>query len=345
MIREIQIDEKEEWDAGVKAFEKYDVFYLNRYVKAFQEEGDGVPALIYAEYGNAKAINVIMKRDIADCPYFQGKLEKNKYFDLSSPYGYGGFLVKGEPSDFRVILKEYDTYCRTKGYVSEFVRFELFGSYRKYYTGQVETRTHNIVRSLEGTIEEIFADFEYKVRKNYRKAIKNGLDILIDERGERLDDFLRIYYGTMERTEAKEEFFFKERFFKTLNEMEDNVCYFHVLNEGKIISTELVIYGSENVYSYLGGTDSDYFSVRPNDFLKVEIIKWAKEKGFRNFVLGGGYGSDDGIFRYKKSFAPEGTIDFYIGKKIFNQEKYTMLMKLRGDVDVIGNQFFPGYRG
>lgn len=345
MIREIQIEEKEEWDGIVSTFEKYDVFYLNKYVKAFQEEGDGTPVLICAEYGNAKAINVIMKRDIAECPHFQEKLEKNKYYDLSSPYGYGGFLAKGDPSDIQAILKEYDTYCKAEGYVSEFVRFELFEPYRKYYTGQVETRTHNIVRSLEGTMEEILADFEYKVRKNYRKAVKNGLVILIDECGERLFDFLRIYYGTMERTEAKEDFFFKERFFKTLNEMKDNVCYFHVLYEEKVISTELVIYGSENAYSYLGGTDSNYFSVRPNDFLKVEIIKWAKQKGLRNFVLGGGYGSDDGIFRYKKSFAPNGAVDFYIGKKIFDMEKYGMLMELRGDVNVCDSQFFPGYRG
>lgn len=37
---------------------------------------------------------------------------------------------------------------------------------------------------------------------------------------------------------------------------------------------------------------------RANDFLKFEVIKWAKEKGFKNYVLGGGYGTDDGIFQY-----------------------------------------------
>ena len=88
----------------------------------------------------------------------------------------------------------------------------------------------------------------------------------------------------------------------------------YVVHEGKIISTELVIYGTENAYSYLGGTDRDYFDVRPNDYLKYEIIKWAKAKGLKNFVLGGGYGADDGIFQYKLCLAPHGEYDFYIGR-------------------------------
>ena len=345
MIQEIQIDEKEKWDTIVHKFENYDVFYLNSYVKAFQNEGEGTPILIYAEYEKTKAVNVIMKRDISECTYFAGKIEKEKYYDLTSPYGYGGFIFMGDKSKFRMILKEYDEYCLKKGYVSEFVRFELMEPYSEFYTGETESRTHNVVRNLENSIEDIFSDFEYKVRKNYRKAEKNELKILIDESGEKLEDFLRIYYGTMERTEAKEEFYFKENFFRTLNEMKENICYFHVIYKEEIISTELVIYGSENAYSYLGGTDSRYFNVRPNDFLKVEIIKWAKKRGLKNFVLGGGYGSDDGIFRYKKSFAPNGEVNFYIGKKIFDQKNYDMLLRLRGSNMYNNVDYFPEYRG
>ena len=110
MIREIQIHERELWDATVKDFENYDVFYLNGYAQAFEDEGEGRPALIYTEWGETRGINVILKRDIAECPFFQGILEKKRYFDLSSPYGYGGFLFKGDPQNFRMILKEYEEY-------------------------------------------------------------------------------------------------------------------------------------------------------------------------------------------------------------------------------------------
>ena len=100
----------------------------------------------------------------------------------------------------------------------------------------------------------------------------------MDEEGKHLDDFLRIYYGTMERSDAEQQFYFKKSFFEELMSM-DNAVMFHVRFEDKIISTELVIYGAENCYSYLGGTDSEYFYTRANDFLKFEIIKWAKIRG------------------------------------------------------------------
>jgi hypothetical protein len=86
--------------------------------------------------------------------------------------------------------------------------------------------------------------------------------------------------------------------------------------------------------------------MRPNDFLKYEIIKWAQKKGLIRFILGGGYGYDDGIFRYKKSLAPNGIYSFYVGKKIFDNDKYEELLNIKkSEVSFDGNTtFFPAYR-
>ena len=158
-----------------------------------------------------------------------------------------------------------------------------------------------------------------------------------------MEDFLRIYYSTMNRADAESEYYFSTEFYNNLNKMRDNLMYFYTVYKGKIISTELVVYGSENCYSYLGGTDREYFNTRPNDFLKFEIIKWAKRKGLRNFVLGGGYGADDGIFQYKQYLAPHGVVDFYIGRKIFDKFSYDKLTDLRSG-DQLDETYFPLYR-
>lgn len=128
--------------------------------------------------------------------------------------------------------------------------------------------------------------------------------------------------------------------------MRENITYFYVLFEEKIISAELVIYGTENCYSFLGGTNKDYFELRPNDFLKYEIIKWACNKKLKNYVLGGGYGLDDGIFQYKTCLAPNGLVDFFIGEKIFNFEQYDELMRIRlkENPDCCEAEYFPQYR-
>ena len=83
--------------------------------------------------------------------------------------------------------------------------------------------------------------------------------------------------------------------------------------------------------------------MRPNDFLKYEIIKWAKDKGLKNFVLGGGYGADDGIFQYKLCLAPQGLYEFYIGRKIFDRDIYNRLVDIRAGEN-LNERYFPLYR-
>lgn len=342
-ITEYDIDNQITWDTIVKSFPNYDVFYLSGYSKAFMNEApkNGMPILLLYEDGKERAINVVLRRDIALDEKMAGKIEKGQYFDLITPYGYGGFW--GNISDWDKLNKTYTEYCMSKHYVCEFVRFELFTEYHKHYDGEVETRTHNVVRNLEMPLDEMWMDFKQKVRKNVKRANKYNLNCIIENTDGHMDDFLRIYYSTMDRTRAEDEYYFSKQFYEDLNEMKDNVMYFHVVYEDKVVSTELVIFGSENVYSYLGGTDREYFDLRPNDFLKYEIIKWAKEKELKNFVLGGGYGADDGIFQYKLCLAPHGEYDFYIGRKIFDKESYDKLVRLRAGEE-LNERFFPLYR-
>lgn len=346
MIEEIKVTDADKWNKTVKSFNNYDVFYLNEYVMAFmnEEEKNGVPTLLLYENGKDRAINVVFKRDISKDEKISNKIESEQYFDLISPYGYGGFL--GQIEDYQTLNSEYNTYCVQNGYVCEFVRFELFSNYYKHYDGEVETRTHNVVRSLEMPLDHMWMDFKQKVRKNVKKANNYGLQIIIENTDEHLQDFLDIYYSTMDRSNAENEYYFSKAFFQTINRMSDNIMYFHVIHKEKVISSELVIYGAENCYSYLGGTNSEYFDMRPNDLLKYEIIKWAKDKGLKNFVLGGGYGADDGIFKYKTCLAPNGIFDFYIGRKVFNQEVYDELVDLRAIdyPDCRVSKFFPKYR-
>src|SRR4051794_20705036 len=113
----INIDEIEKWDEIVKSFKNYDVIYLSGYVKAFQLHGDGEPILFYYNDGCTRAMNVVMKRDIANEKLFIDKLPRNTWFDLSTPYGYGGFLIEGD--NYYAVNGAYDNYCKEMGFVSE----------------------------------------------------------------------------------------------------------------------------------------------------------------------------------------------------------------------------------
>ncbi len=151
----------------------------------------------------------------------------------------------------------------------------------------------------------------------------------------------------MERNNARDYYYFERSYFQSIvNTLAGQYIFFHVWYDDKIISTELVLCSNKYLYSFLGGTQKEYYPMRPNDLLKLEIIKWGKETGRNKFVLGGGYGGNDGIYRYKKSFAPGEDVPFYIGKIMHNKEVYdklTDLRKKRRNFDP-NSIFFPLYR-
>ena len=121
----ITIDESDKWDSIVKSFINYDVYYLSGYTKAFKLHGDGEPTLIYYNSEEIRAINVVMIRDIAKEKNFKDKIVLQSLFDITTPYGYGGFIIEGTPSNsnLKELNEEYTNYCRSKNIISEFVRF------------------------------------------------------------------------------------------------------------------------------------------------------------------------------------------------------------------------------
>ena len=75
MLTVFSLEQAEQWDAVVRSFRDYDVYWLSGYVKAFQLHGDGEPLLIFYEGDGTRGINVVMKRDIARDSHFFGKIE------------------------------------------------------------------------------------------------------------------------------------------------------------------------------------------------------------------------------------------------------------------------------
>jgi hypothetical protein len=274
--------------------------------------------------------------------------------DIITPYGYGGPFCWGRGERLTTATSfwaHFQPWADAQGVVSEFVRFALFPDELLLpYPGEREERLLNVVRELDTDLDAMWMDFEHKVRKNVQKARRSGIVVEHDATAARLSDFLRIYGHTMDRRSANETYYFSEEFFERIrDELAGQYMFFHALIDNRVISTELVLVSEENVYSFLGGTESDAFQLRPNDLLKYEIIAWAKANGKKRFVLGGGYQPDDGIFRYKLAFAPGGTTPFFVGRRVFDGIQYESLVRqherqleARGDTPRVG--FFPAYR-
>jgi hypothetical protein len=276
--------------------------------------------------------------------------------DVTTPYGYGGPFAWGDTGG--ADLEFWPSLARwaiDADVVSLFARLSLFEEQLLAFDpgADLQSPMQNVVRSLSVDADATWRDYAHKVRKNVKRARSNGLAVEVDPNGESLDAFLDIYLHTMDRREAAQSFLFDRAFFeRIIRELAGFFCFFHVRYRGNIVSSELVLVSTDYAYSFLGGTRADAFDKRPNDLLKHEVIGWARANGKRALVLGGGYGADDGIFKYKKSFAPNGVVPFHVARRIYDQESYDeLVVKRRAHEARYGRQweppkgFFPAYRG
>lgn len=325
-----------------------DLYFNPNYAKVYADI-DGCSDTFEFKSPYGKIINTfILRKILLD---MGGKT----YYDIVTPYGYGGPVAE-DVTDIKKLMCEYQIefaqYCKKHNIICEFIRFHLFDNVdvRDNYYGETQHLLDNVVVCTGGDfLEDIWKRYKHKVRKNVKKAINNGLQIVIENNLCHLQEFLDIYNSTMDRNNADSYYYFGEKYFRDIARLlPDNFMYFHVFKDGKIVSTELVLFSEYYAYSFLGGTLKEFNDFRPNDFLKNEIIKWCNQTGRERFILGGGYHKDDGIYKYKRCFTPDPDVPFFVGRFIFDREKYDKAVNMRILSDPSFNNdtcYFPKYRG
>jgi hypothetical protein len=318
-----------------------DIFLNPSYSALYERQGIKATAFIYEASGST-VVYPFLLHNLSLLPFFPQR--SAPAYHIETPYGYGGpVVIEGIPTEhlYQQFYEAFGLWVKEKDVVSEFVRFDLFSEARQYFPGKVELHNHNIVLDLTPSIEDIWTGFDHKVRKNVHKAILKGVEVVVDPLGIQLDQFLENYYHTLQRRNAAKRYYFGKEFFQQINQtLSGKYCYFHSTHRGKVVSSELVLISGSTIYSFLGGTLANYFHLRPSDLLKYRIIEWAKENGCHKFVIGGGHQPHDGIFAFKKAFAPNGLVPFYVGKNIHNQEVYNKLAEASGKEQ---GDFFPAF--
>lgn len=342
-IEIININQNKLWDDVVKAFVNHDVYYFSSYAKCFQNHGDGEPILVYYNTNNLRCICVYMKRCIPDT---------DKYYDIITPYGYGGFLFNGDAnkenmehfiSDFRMFMQENNI-------VTEFVRYHP------------QIRNADIMRDISNVInlgktisidlsspEVIWQNIDSKCRNMIRKAEKSGVVIKHSKDKPLLDNFMSIYNETMNKDSAIQYYYFKKEFYELIyNELHDNYEMFYAEVDGKIVAMSIILFANNKMHYHLSGSLSEYRNFAPTNLLLYKAACWGCEQEFMTFHLGGGLGSkEDNLYKFKVAFNKKSDNTFSIGKTIFNHTIYNMLVNKRVENDKqfdINSAFFPLYR-
>ena len=338
------LEQAAEWDTSVRSFKEYDVYWLSGYVKAFQIHGDGEPLLFFYEGEGSRGINVVMKRDVAKDEKFKGIIPEDQYFDFSTPYGYGGWIIEGENSE--ELFSAYEAWVKKNGIISEFVRFHpMIKNHNTSYPFYDIIQLGEVVHMDLSTPEDIWKNIISKNRNMIRKAIKNDVKIYNGRFPEIYEKFRTIYNGTMDKDEAEEYYYFGEEFYKSvLEDLSQNAQLFWAEKDDQVIAASIVIGANGYLNYHLSGSLREFSSLAPGNLILYTAALWGCANGYRTFYLGGGVGSgEDSLFKFKKAFYKGNLNHFYIGKKIFAQDKYDELLGLRAEIEKAG--YFPKYRG
>lgn len=350
MLTVYKLENSEIWDKIVKGFNNYDVYYLSGYAKAFKLNGDGEPNLFYYEDSYIKAINVVMLRDIGMDKHFVGKIPANTYYDLSTPYGYGGFLVEGDISQESInnLNIEYSNFCINKRIISEFVRFHpvLNNSIQVKDVYDVALLGKTVVIDLSSS-DLIWDNFVSQNRNKIRKAQRAGVKICWGQDTDLYNEFIKIYNKTMDRNNAESYYYFKDYFYESIHtDLKYNSLMFYAVYQGKIIAMSIMLFANNQMHYHLSASDEDYLNIAPTNLLLYEAACWGCANGLKTLHLGGGVGGhEDSLYKFKSNFNKNSDASFCIGKKIFDKKIYNELVNIRYSCgDITQSNYFPLYK-
>jgi len=320
----LSLSNKQEWKKYFQKLplEQQDVYYTPEYYE------------LYENYGDGKAQCFVFKKDgeIALYPFLINSVNalgyelEDDYYDIQGAYGYNGVLSSSYDKEFiDSFYNAFKQWCQNNNIIAEFIRFHPILENSIFSVNYVD-----IIPEMDNVILDLaeenffYSSYEHSTRKNIRKAEKNNLKTVHFTSNEvninLIQEFYDIYINTMNRNNANSYYFFNLKFFfNLLKKLDDKVILSFTVYQDKYISTEIVPFGKNIAYSFLGGTRNNFFHLRPGDLLKHSIIRELKNKKLKYFCLGGG---TKGVINFKKSFAKNGLKQFYIGKKIYNQKIY-----------------------
>ncbi|MCZ2258631.1 lipid II:glycine glycyltransferase FemX [Sporosarcina sp. G11-34] len=343
MLKVISWENHAQWNNIINSFMDEDVYFSYEYFASSLLIDLGEPILFYYEDENGRVAYPVVKRKIEN-------IAGEELYDITTPYGYGGPLVSYLNEEKELLYKfrmEINKYCNKNDIVSEFVRFHPVLGNEKNLEKDLDLDVIYIRNTIEMKLqqgEELLSEIPGKTRNMIRKAIRNGVEVKKLDKDESIKDFLAIYHSTMNRNDAADYYYFNENYFKeTFELLNPNIHMFGAFVEEKIIAATLIFTYGDFMHYHLSGALREHLSLGANNLLLYEIAEWGRKQGMESFHLGGGYfGNEDGLYRFKKSFSQLEPLNFYIGKKIHNEDLYRMLVSEKGITE--DNGFFPLYR-
>lgn len=344
-----KINTKTEWNSILKVhfLDLSDIYfdydYFDLYAKTYNSKVEG----LFWEDENLKIFWTHLIREIKRIKTY----ENYDFFDLVTPYGYGGPLIinktnklKSLKNSIKIFFEEYKKYSLDNNCVCEFIRFHPIFKNCELFTEIFNIQYLNdvVVVDLNQDYQDIWKNMTKTTRYYTRKALKEFEKfIIVDNPSDvEISDFLSLYNDTMDKNKATKKYYFPFDFIKKHFEFGALLIYCKDKND-TLGSSAMFLKGTWIMHYHLSSTNY-LFENSPSRGVLWKAIELSKENGLKWFHFGGGRASNDSLFDFKKGFSKT-YLPFYMGKIIFNTKIYNEL-SLQNSFAKQNPNFFPLYR-
>lgn len=294
-----------------------DIYYQREYAELYAVESE-----LFEFVFQEKAQSVVFRGLKRRIDQVAGHPVKGKaFFDLETPYGYGGPLSNTtDPAFLQRAFSAYRKHCQAENIVCEFIRFHPFNSLAKkneLFDMHFEER-QVVVVDLSLSQDERRAQYSKTTRNIVKRAAKRLTVSQIDNDN---SVFKNMYYQTMTRNQANEFYYFDESYFEKLFRI-SGVTLIGTQLDDVYASAGYFMCGGELAHYHLSANNNELSKENGNYLLLDAAFDHAKELGCKYMMLGGGRTSspDDNLFRFKSKFSPI-YLPFYIAGLDFLPEK------------------------
>lgn len=260
-------------------------------------------------------------------------LPPETWFDIESPYGYGGPLASTDAADFcGAAHRAFAAWCEEQRIVAEFIRLHPLIENQRWLDPQVEVVYDRPTVSLNlAAFDGLKPDelpFASTSRNMVRRAQRDGVYVEAAPISDSFDEFVKMYRGTMRARGAAEYYYFSDRYFAELKRLAENVGFLLFAKQNnECVGAALFLNGAEYIHYHLSA-DGVRRVPGTTNVLLYEAARRAHSAGKSRLHLGGGVTgeSNDSLLKFKTSMSSD-THSFLVGRRVHNRAAYDALRR------------------
>jgi hypothetical protein len=285
-----------------------------------------------------------IRRPLVDLPFADDAVDSpDAYSDAVSSWYYGGPLLSpGADADIAsAFIDAFGKHCQKRGIVAEFLRFDPNVKNHADFSDLDPIHNRQTVPvDLNQTKDSIWEGYEDRNQRAIKQARDSALIVDHETDEQDLEAFHNIYTNAMEARDADAHYRFSLDFFRRLLAT-DLFSLVIARHKSNVVGGFLVAHDDTYSQHYLSASNPDYWNLRVNNLMYHEVVMYMHDTGCEVFDFQGGR---PGVFKFKKGFSSNRR-DFYIGKRVHDEEVYDELVDVAAEAGVdTESGYFPAYR-